>query len=152
MRLPSFALLLAAAMPVAAQPAPNSGADMVDTPVLARTVEKGERLAPADFTLAPMSAAMARRAIPASAAAGKEAIRRLPEGSAVRATDLLTPQMVKRGDTVIIAVRAGPLSITTSGRALSGGATGDMVRVLNIETNRTLNAVVEDTGHVRVVT
>ncbi len=147
MRLPIFAMLFVAGTPAMGQPA----ADMVDTPVLARTVEKGERLAPADFTIEPKIAAAARRAIPASEATGKEAIRRLLAGSIVRTTDLLVPQMIKRGDTVIIAVRAGPLSITTSGRALSGGTTGDIVRVLNIETNRTLNAVVEDTGHVRVV-
>jgi flagella basal body P-ring formation protein FlgA len=147
MRIAIFAAaLLAAGTPAIAQ----SAADMVDAPVLARTVEKGERLAQGDFVVKPIPAAAARKAMSPSEVMGKETSRRLLTGTSVRTGDLLVPQIVKRGDAVLIAVRTGQLSITTPGRALSGGGAGDLIRVLNVDTNRTLNAVVEESGHVRV--
>lgn len=143
-------LLPLAALPAvaAAQPA----APLMATPVLARTVEKGDRLSAADFETAQRPASVARSALAPADATGQEAARRLMAGSPVRATDVTRPQMVKRGETVVVTVRAGALSITTTGKALSGGGIGDAVRVLTLSTNRTLDAVVEATGHVRVNT
>jgi flagella basal body P-ring formation protein FlgA len=149
-RLGLLSLPLCSALLAASPAFAQAAVDMVDTPVLARTVERGERLATADFIVKPLPGPIARRALPVADVTGKEAARRLVGGAPVRTGDVLQPQAIKRGDAVIIAVRTGSLSITTPGRALSGGATGGVVRVLNLATNRTLNAVIEDGGHVRV--
>lgn len=144
-------LLLLAAMagPALAQ-TDRAAPGMVDAPVLARSIEKGERLAAADFVTKALPVATTRRSLAIADAAGKEAVRRLAAGSLVRDHDVTAQQVVKRGDTVVIAVRAGPLSITTAGRALTGGGVGEDIRVVSATTNRTLDAVVETTGHVRV--
>ena len=42
------------------------------------------------------------------------------------------------------------LSITAQGKALASGAQGDPVRVVNLATNRTLDAVVDAPGIVRI--
>jgi flagella basal body P-ring formation protein FlgA len=123
----------------------------VDTPVLARTVAKGETLQVSDFTSAPLSSASARGATRPDEASGQEALRRLSEGSPVRATDITTPRVVRRGEAVMIAVISGPLRITSAGRALSSAGVGEPVRVMNLSTNRTLDAVAEKAGHVQII-
>lgn len=144
------ALLLLALPAAAAVAQPPSS--LVDTPVLARTIEKGEPVTAADFTVDRRPASVARVALRPADVQGMEAARRLMGGMPVRATDLVHAQLVRRGEAVTITVRAGALSITTPGKALTGGGMGEAVRVLSSSTNRTLDAVVEASGHVRVNT
>ncbi|RJF85748.1 flagellar basal body P-ring formation chaperone FlgA [Sphingomonas cavernae] len=146
MRLFLSAVLVAAPGALHAQVAPAT----VDTPVLVRVIEKGEPISPGDFAVEPRPASVARGAIAPIEAAGLEAARRLMAGAPVRAADLAKPQMVRRGEAVTIALRSGALSITTAGRALSGGGKGDPVRVVSLSTNRTLDAVIEGSSRVRV--
>ena len=140
MRLAILALALAA--PVAAE--------TVDVPVLVRTVERGEALSPADFTVEAMASGYARDALQPEETKGMEARRRLSAGAPVRASDLVRVQLVRRGEPVTIAVRSGALSIKAPGRALSGGAEGELVRVVSTATGRTLDGVVEGSGSVRI--
>lgn len=145
MRLLLSALLLAGGgTPAIAQSA------TVDAPVLARTIEKGDRVSVTDFEVAPVSTTAARSAISPRDAAGMEATRRLLAGQPVRGTDLARPQAIRRGEAVTIALVSGALSITTAGRALSGGGIGEPIRVVSLSTNRTLDGVVEQAGRVRV--
>ncbi|OWK28325.1 flagellar basal body P-ring formation chaperone FlgA [Sphingomonas mucosissima] len=135
----------------AALPALAAVADTVDVPVLARAVARGELLDATDFTAEPRPVAQARGAVAARDAQGKEAARNLPAGAVVRGTDITQPRLVKRGEPVTIAVRKGTLVIATPGKALSSGSAGDLVRVVALSTNRTLDAIVEKSGTVRVV-
>jgi flagellar basal body P-ring formation protein FlgA len=139
-------LLAVAAWPAAAFAEPT------DTPVLARFVDKGETLGAEDFTTAPLPASQTRDALAPSDAAGMEATRRLNPGSPVRRSDLIKPQLVRRGEPVTIALRSGGLSIVTEGRALSGGGLGDLVRVVSDSTKRTLDATVDGSASVRLST
>ena len=141
-----LAALMGGAVPATAQTAPAAA----DVAVLVRDVEKGELLSAGDFTIEPRPLSLARGALDVGAAAGKEALRRLRAGSTVRSGDLIRPQLVRRGEPVSINVRNGGLTITAQGKALSGGAQGDLVRVVNTATNRTLDGVVEKTGSVRI--
>ena len=122
----------------------------IEVPVLVRDVEKGELLSVGDFAVEPRPVSHGRGALTLDAAAGKEALRRLRAGTTVRVGDLIRPQLVRRGEPVTIAVRSGGLSISAQGKALSGGARGDLVRVVNAATNRTLDGIVEKAGVVRV--
>ncbi|HSX54528.1 MAG TPA: flagellar basal body P-ring formation chaperone FlgA [Sphingomonas sp.] len=122
-----------------------------DTPVLVRAVEKGETLSASDFTTAALPPAAARGATRPSEAAGQEATRRLVAGSPVRAADIAAPRIVRRGEAVTIALLSGGLRITATGRALGDAGKGEMVRVLNLSTNRTLNAVADTPGQVRLI-
>lgn len=142
------ALLLAllAAAPAAAQVAPAT----VQVPVLARAVARGDLIGRDDFATDARSAAQARGGVAVADAVGREATRMLPAGTVVRATDLIAPRLVKRGEPVTITVRAGALSIATPGRALSSGGAGDLVRVVAPSTNRTLDGIVEGPDAVRV--
>lgn len=143
------ALFLAALAAATSASAPKP-AQSVDVPVLNRTIERGEQISPGDFSIESRALGLARGAIDVADTAGMEAARRLPGGSVVRPGDVVRPQIIHRGDQVIIALRSGSLSITTAGRALSAGGVGDPVRVVSLATNHTLEAVAESSGHVRI--
>lgn len=143
-------LALLAALAVAAPSNGASAPTLAETPVLGRFVDKGELLSASDFASAALTMAQARDALTPSQAAGMEAARRLNAGSAVRRSDLIKAQLVRRGEAVSIALRSGGLSIVSEGRALSGGGLGDLVRVVSLSTKRTLDATVDGSGSVRL--
>ena len=141
-----LAAMMGGAVPASAQTAPAAA----EVPVLVRDVEKGELLSAGDFAVEPRPPAQARGALDIGAAAGKEALRRLRAGSPVRSGDLIRPQLVRRGEPVAITVRSQGLTISAQGKALSSGAQGELVRVINLATNRTLDGIVEKAGSVRI--
>jgi len=119
-------------------------------PVLDHAVAKGDLLAAGDFTMQPVPLAQARAAPRLKDMVGMEAARALSAGAMLRSSDLIRPQLVRRGEPVTIALRDGGLAITTAGRALGSGAAGDFIRIVSLSTNRTLDGIVESTGTVRV--
>lgn len=141
--------MLAALLLLAVGPASASNGEAV--PVLSRSVDRGEVLSRADFETGHVAAAVARGALSAAEAAGQEATRRLNAGAPVRAGDLAAPRLVRRGETVTIALVSGALRITSPGRALSDAGRGEPVRVLSLATNRTLEGTAAATGEVRIV-
>ncbi|MBB5710771.1 flagellar basal body P-ring formation chaperone FlgA [Sphingomonas xinjiangensis] len=125
-------------------------AEDVQVAVLGHAVSKGDRLEAGDFTMEGRTVAAARGALGIEDAAGMEATRNLAPGTIVRRTDVMTPQLVRRGEPVTIKLASGTLLITASGRALTGGGKGDMVRVVTNSTSRTLDGMVDGSGVVRV--
>jgi flagella basal body P-ring formation protein FlgA len=63
-------------------------------------------------------------------------------GKPIIASDLEQPKLVTRGDTVTITFMDGPLVLSTKGMAMQTGAKGDVIRVTNINSNKTLDAFV----------
>jgi flagella basal body P-ring formation protein FlgA len=122
----------------------------VQVAVLAHPVEKGTRLERSDFESEARAPAAARGTLSAEDAAGMEAARNLTAGMTVRRSDLMKPQLVRRGEPVTIRIVSGALVITASGRALNGGGQGEMVRVVTNATNRTLDGTIEGSGTVRI--
>lgn len=141
MLLPFLAATLAAVQPASA---------VAETAVLDRVVERGDIISSDDFTTGEVPTAQARGALTPAGADGMEATRRLQPGAVVRASDVMAPRLVRRGEPVTIHVRSGGLLISTAGRALGNGGKGDLVRVVANSTNRTLDTHVEGAGAVRV--
>ncbi len=122
----------------------------IEVPVLQNAVARGALLEAVDFGVDARTPAQARGALPVDKALGREALRNLPAGSIVRSTDIIAPRLVRRGEPVSVVVRTGALAIATPGKALGGGAAGDLVRVVILSTNRTLDGIVAGAGEVRV--
>jgi flagellar basal body P-ring formation protein FlgA len=59
---------------------------------------------------------------------------------------------IRRGETVLLVFQAPGVSLTTHVRALEDGAVGESVRLLNISSNRTIDAVVTGPGAARAGT
>lgn len=148
-RLRTAALLLVgAALPAAGTELASPAA--IEVPVLAQNLQKGAILSAADFAREARPGDQARGALALREAIGMEAARNLPAGLIVRSGDLIRAQLVRRGEPVSIRFRSGALTIVATGRALGSGADGDLVRVVSLSTNRTLDAIVDGPGAVRV--
>lgn len=63
-------------------------------------------------------------------------------GKPVQADEVEAPRIVQRGDAVTMVFQEGMLSLTAMGKALENGAKGDLIRVVNTASNRTVQAVV----------
>jgi len=64
--------------------------------------------------------------------------------------DVMPPRLVVRGTLVTMKIETSMLIITTQGRALQDGKLGDIVRVTNTQSNRTIEGAVEGSGLVRI--
>jgi len=76
--------------------------------------------------------------------------RVMAPGKPVRSIDIITPELVSRGDNVTLVFDSAPLFLTAKGKALQNGGKGDMVRVVNVASNRTIEGTVMSDGTVVV--
>jgi flagella basal body P-ring formation protein FlgA len=120
--------------------------------VLARSVTRGETLREADILIErrPRSEIAADAVVARSVAIGKAARRSLRAGSLLRPGDLVQPDLVHRNDLVTILFEMPGITLTARGKALDAGADGDLVSVVNPQSNRTLHATVRGPGLVVV--
>lgn len=71
-------------------------------------------------------------------------------GEPMRVSDMAPPLVVEKGAQVDMMLVSGALTLIARGRALESGAVGDVVNVLNIRSNRTLQGVVEGPNTIRI--
>ena len=87
-----------------------------------------------------------------SAIVGLAARRNLRAGVPLRAGDVEPPKLVTRNQLVTVVFSMPGITLTTQGRALADGADGETISVLNVSSNRIVQAVVEERGLVAVGT
>ena len=75
-----------------------------------------------------------------------EAIRTIRSGQPIRASDLKPALMVKEGDTVLLSVVSGALTITSSMVALEDGKLNQQIDLINLESNEKVRARVSGKG------
>ena len=81
---------------------------------------------------------------------GNRTTRMLNPGTVMQAGMISLPPLVKRGEIVKIVATMGPMTITATGMVKQQGAKGDMVRVVNTDSNRIIMARVTGPGAVAV--
>ena len=136
-------LALAATVPAHAQ--------SVEADVLAHAIARGEILQASDFERRDIPLSQQRFVLRAEQAIGKEARRVLSAGTALRASDVMEARLIHRGDAVTLRLQSGRLSITAPGKALADAGAGEAVRVVNLATNKTLDARAKATGEVEII-
>lgn len=67
---------------------------------------------------------------------------RLRSGEPLRDTDTRAPLMVSRNAQVVIRLVHGPMTLTAQGKAEDEGARGDVIRVRNLQSNKTIEATI----------
>lgn len=131
-----------------------SGVSQRLVPVVTATgrIERGAVIARSDLRIELVTAQQAGGNTFAEIAdiAGKAARRNLQPGSAIAAGDLTEPTLVSRNDQVTIVYRKGSMVLTARGRAVSGGARGDVIRVVNEYTRRMIDAEITASGTVEI--
>lgn len=78
--------------------------------------------------------------------------RAILAGVPMKDQDLILPRLIKRGDRVTIHLDNGPIKLTAMGKALETGAKNDLIRVVNLMSNRTIEATVTAEREVHVYT
>lgn len=109
-----------------------------------RNIAAGDRLQEGDLLDANGAVAAASRFL------GLEARRNVYKGQAVSPANFRAPTMVKRNAIVRMEYTTAGLRITTEGRALDEGGTGDLVRVMNLGSRQTVTARIVGADSVRV--
>ncbi len=125
--------------------------ETVEAAVLARSIDRNEILKASDVVVerrpkAEVGADGASR----SRAIGMQARRQLRAGQALKAGDLVKPDLVTRDQTVTLIYEAAGLYLTIRGKALEGGTEGDVVSVLNLQSKRTVTGTVIGRGQVSI--
>ena len=120
--------------------------------VLSRSVAAGEAITADTFMTQQRDAtriAGAAIADPAEAI-GRSARRTLVAGSVLTAGDLVTPRLVRRGDTIALVSSQGGIEVRMAGRALADAGVRERVSVENLSSRRVVQGTVDEAGDVRV--
>ncbi|MBL8697277.1 MAG: flagellar basal body P-ring formation protein FlgA [Alphaproteobacteria bacterium] len=140
------ALLVAGASHPSAQRIAVSGRAVPTrpVPVLRRPMQSGEIIRAADVQLVEMRSDTLKRDVVGDAEGliGRSARRSLRGGEPVRENDIRPPILVARNSLIVITLRAGSMSLSAQGRAIDEGSRGDMVRVMNLQTRKTIEGQV----------
>lgn len=113
------------------------------------------RTLPAKTIIAPADVALVASDIPGALdqmepAIGKELRRAIYAGRAITAADVSAPALIERNQVVQLTYRAAAMVIRTEGRALSRGAEGDWIEVLNLSSKTKVTGRVAANGAVLV--
>ena len=83
-------------------------------------------------------------------ALGLEVKSTIYAGRPLRRSDLISPTLVERNQTVRLIYSAGSLTIFADGRALERGADGDVIRVMNLSSKTTVSGKIAPDGSIIV--
>jgi flagella basal body P-ring formation protein FlgA len=123
-----------------------------DVLVLNRGIAAGETISLADISIEKRDASRIAGAALANPvdAVGKTARRVLSAGTLLSANDVVSPRLVKRGDTVELVSRRNGLEVRMTGRALSDAGQDERVSVENASSRRIVQGTVDASGTVVV--
>ncbi|MEE2526189.1 flagellar basal body P-ring formation chaperone FlgA [Hyphobacterium sp. HN65] len=126
----------------------------IEVPVLTRAIPAGHVISDGDLDWQSVRADRLRADAITSPdmMIGQEARRALRPGEAVRGYDLQSPVVVHRGDIVSLVFNVPGLTLTARARALEDAGSDEIARFVNLQSNRTVDAMVEGPGRARVVT
>lgn len=82
---------------------------------------------------------------------GKRLTQSLRKGVPIRSDQVEVAPLVQRGDRVTLTLQSGALQIITSGEAKEDGHRGETIKVLNLDSKKTVFAEVAGAGDVRIV-
>ncbi len=127
---------------------------MTMAPRLTDTLAAGTILSSADFELVPVPVKTANAGGYADLdqLVGKQLVRQSRSGMMLKPADVSEPTVVTRNDLVTVTLKAGPMTLTVKGQALSTVAAGENVDVLNTVTKKILHGVARADGTVEIVT
>lgn len=117
---------------------------LVQVPVLRQTIKNGMIIDAGDIDTLDVRAEFVKHDMILSEdeLIGKTPRRLISAGEAITENEIEPPQVVKRGEFVTMVFENGMLSLTAKAKALENGAEGQMIRVVNEGSNRTLEAKV----------
>jgi flagella basal body P-ring formation protein FlgA len=126
-------------------------AETVEAATLTRSLRLGEIVKASDVTMERRPKTELRGdGVSAEQAVGMAVKTALQNGQALRADNLIKPQIVQRNEAVTITYQVPGITLTVRGKAVEAGALGDVIGVLNIQSNRSVQATVTGPGRVSI--
>jgi flagella basal body P-ring formation protein FlgA len=149
----SVIALLPNGAPVAQLQLSGQVSAMAEVPVLRDMVTRGQLVGQdlVDYVLVPANRLAGGFVVDVADLVGKAARRTLHPGRPIRSADLMPPIVVAKNKLVSMVYEVGALRLTARGRTLTDGGAGAVIKVLNIDSNRTVDALVIDDNTVAVV-
>lgn len=117
---------------------------VVQIPVLSRRIIPGDIIGPGDIDWQDVRADQTTSDTAATDAQliGMTPKRGVSTNQPVRLRDLQSPRMVDKGSMVTITLTTQSMTLTTQGKALQDGGKGEVIRVVNTQSNRIVEATV----------
>jgi flagella basal body P-ring formation protein FlgA len=130
----------------------GTAVETVEAATLTRSIRAGEVIKASDVSLErrPKSE-VGGEALGTEQTVGFAARQPLRGGQVLHPADLTRPLVVQRSEVVTLLYEVPGIVLRVRGKALEAGAVGDVIGVVNVQTNRTIQAVVTGPGHVSVV-
>lgn len=126
--------------------------EMITIAMLSRSYSRDEIVSRDDIIMerVPRGQVGARAVLSADEIAGKAVRRDQRARQPLDPDDFTRPMLVRRGETVTIFFEIPGLTLTARGKALESGIDGDMVNVVNSQSNRIIRARIVGRGKVSV--
>ena len=126
--------------------------EKMQVPVLKHTVSPGDTIQAddVDWTSSRVDQLAMNAVTDEQQMIGRIARRPLRQGQILRMTDLINEPTMHKNDLITIAVQTADMSLTVRGKALEDGAVGQTIKVMNVNTNKQLMAVVKDAATVTI--
>ena len=117
---------------------------LIDVPVLRDTIRKGTRITKSDVRVISLRDDRISHDVIVNPhnVIGMTPRRMVKAGELIKAEEITTPKLVERGQSVTMIYENGGLNLTALGRALENGSKGDVVKVVNATSSRTVDALV----------
>ncbi|MEI6558994.1 MAG: flagellar basal body P-ring formation chaperone FlgA [Rhodospirillaceae bacterium] len=125
---------------------------IVEMPVLNRRINPGEVITRADIGWVEFNANQLSGNLAASEAdlVNHTPRRSLAVNIPVYLYEVQAPKVVSRGQMVTMVLRSRNMLLTTQGKATQDGAAGEVIRVINTQSNRSVDATVVSANEVTV--
>jgi flagella basal body P-ring formation protein FlgA len=125
--------------------------ETVEAATLVRALRRGDTIKEADVVMQRRpKAEVGDDPLAADQAVGLALKRPLRAGQVLRGADAMRPEVVQRNETVTMVYEAPGILLTMRGKAQEAGAVGDAISVVNIQTNRTIQATIAGPGRVTI--
>ncbi|AMN43299.1 flagellar basal body P-ring formation chaperone FlgA [Rhodoplanes sp. Z2-YC6860] len=125
--------------------------EMMEVATLTRSLRQGEVIKGSDVTIERKPKTEAGlEAVSPEQAIGMAVKSPSRAGQILRQSELVRPLAVQRSETVTIGLEMPGIMLSVRGKANEAGAVGDVISVLNIQSNRTVQATVTGPGRVTV--
>lgn len=129
----------------------GTAVETLEATVLVRSLSRGDVIKASDVALERRPKGdMSGEYVSSAEAIGSAAKRPLRSGAMLRQSDLMKAEAVQRNEVVTITFEVPGVILTARGKALEAGSVGDIIGVLNIQSNRTVQASIVGPGRVSV--
>jgi len=127
--------------------------NMQEIPVVTRRILKGEIIRAEDIKWVQIKSERLQQdtIISSDGLIGMSPKRGLAAEAPVRISDVGRPILIKKGSLVTMVLRAQNMTLTSQGVAQDNGSDGETIRIVNTQSNKTVQAIVVGAGQVRVV-